>query len=184
MSVKKGRVIKLEVGPKFFEYCQVRGGKLNFLLGKINCAVSNAFVPDVEILTSEMEVESINKSNNELNAKQSVSLSTEPSTEQLPELSSEPMDSPLSPASATAVEELLSEAEERKKIESEGWTKVSREVRNRRSNSTNRSDDLRAQNSVDREYNHNHFSSRISNSTPTRVSRGAERAWSQSDQQN
>jgi hypothetical protein len=119
MSVKKGRVVKLEVGPNFFKYCQVRGGKLNLLLGQINCVVSNAFVPDVEILTSDMEIEPINKTNNELNAKQ------------LPELRSKPINSPLSLTSAVAVEDLLSEVEERKKVESEGWTKVSREVINR-----------------------------------------------------
>ncbi len=125
-----------------FEYCQVRGGKLNFLLDKINSVVSNAFVPDTKTVTSDMEVQSINKISNKLNVKQSVSLSVEPSIEQLPEPSFELMDSQLSPASATAVEELLSEAKERKSKESEGCTKVSREVKNCRSNSTNRSDDL------------------------------------------
>jgi hypothetical protein len=55
-----------------------------------------------------------------MNVKLSDSLSIKPSIEQLPEPSFEPMNSPLSPTTAIAVVELLSEAKERKRKESEG----------------------------------------------------------------
>ena len=124
VAVKKGRVVKLEIGPNFFEYCRVRDGKLNFLLGKINCSVSNVFIPDTENLTSEMEVEPTKEIGCESNVDQRENLRNEFSIEKLPEPNSEPMGGPLSPASAAAVEELMSEAEERAKKDSEGWINV------------------------------------------------------------
>ena len=184
VAVKKGRVVKLEVGPNFFEYCRVRDGKLNFLLGKINCSVSNVFIPDTENLTSEMEVEPTKEIGCESNVDQRENLRNEFSIEKLPEPNSEPMGGPLSPASAAAVEELMSEAEERAKKDSEGWINGSREDRRRRSDSSKRRDDFGVQIHQDRKSDLNQSSSQSSCSIPIRVSRGAERIQNQHEESN
>ena len=144
---KRGRSIKLEAGPNFFEYCRRRGGKLSFLLGDVDCVVSRV----AENLTSKMEVETNDKPTKELNGGINADSIVEPSKDIISEPSLEPVSSQMSPASLNAVDELLSEAESR-----------SREERSRRSSSitTNRSNEFIPQ-------NRNHFSSRRSTcSTP------------------